>query len=121
MDQQHDGDPDQRGPDYAGWEGLQEAPRSLFASAIDLLRGRDVSEWAVVIAQITLFLLAREVASSGQSDFSSYQRLGCILVLAFLIWAPALYYLYVPKAGRKRNASVSDRSQEPGSSSRAVA
>jgi hypothetical protein len=83
------------------WEGITETSRVIYP-AWDILKGRTIPELAVIIAQFGLVVLDYRAISTG-SGVTTTNGLIFALVLAVMIWSPALYLLYYLKAGRRNH------------------
>jgi hypothetical protein len=79
-------------PDYEFWEGLKEIPKSLLGRIAEALVRRPILHVAIIIAQIGLIILARDVIMTSGGGLPPPQGFICIIALALMIWAPALYH-----------------------------
>jgi hypothetical protein len=104
-------------PDYESWETLKEIPKSLFGRIIDTLAGRPILHLAIVVAQVGLIILAREIIATRGGGMPPPQGFICIIALALMIWAPALYHpinLVVRNRNHAENRKRGKIATEPG-------
>lgn len=104
-------------PDYESWEDLEEIPKSLLGRIAGTLAGRPILELAIIVAQIGLIILARNIIVTGGGGMPPPQGFICIIVLALMIWAPALYHpinLVVRNRNHAENRKRGKNATEPG-------
>jgi hypothetical protein len=111
------GEDDAARPDYESWEGLAEIPKSLLGRIADTLAGRPILHLAVVVAQVGLIILARDIIATRGGGMPPPQGFICIIALALMIWAPALYHpinLVVRNRNHAENRKRGKNPTEPG-------
>jgi hypothetical protein len=79
-------------PDYESWEGVGEIPKSLLGRIVGIVAGRPILELAIIVAQIGLLILARDIIMARGGGLPPPQGFICIIALALMIWTPALYH-----------------------------
>jgi hypothetical protein len=99
-------------PNYESWGSIREVPPSVVASILECLGRRTIPEVAILVAQVALFFLAREVITSGGGGLSWPQGFICVMALALMIWAPGLYYFF-KGAGNRDHAENCENDQVP--------
>jgi hypothetical protein len=74
------------------WKGLNEIPKSLLDRIVGLMAGHSILELAIIVAQIGLVILTRDIIATRGGGLPPLLGFICIIVLALMIWAPALYH-----------------------------
>jgi hypothetical protein len=100
-------------PDYPGWCEFQEASKSVLVRLIDVLSRRTIHEIAVVLAQVGPFVLARDIIASHGGGMPPLQEFACVIVLAVMTFAPALYHLHSLVGGKLSHAQNFERDKDP--------
>ena len=99
-------------PDYESWEGLGESSKSLLGRIVDAMAERPISELAVIVAQIGLIILARDIVKASGGGLPPPQGFIAIMVLALMIWAPALYHPIILVVRKRNHAKNRKRAKE---------
>jgi len=104
-------------PDYESWDGLKEIPNSLLGRIAEALAGRPILELAIVVAQVGLIILARDIITTQGGGLPPPQGFICIIALALMIWTPALYHpinLVVRNRNHAKNSKRNKDTPQPG-------
>ena len=98
-------------PDYPAWRELTEVSKDTVGRFLDFLAPRSIADISIIIAPLCLLLLARDMIATG-GGMSSSQRFICVIILAMMIWTPALYLLY-SRRGNKFHAENLQGAKDP--------